>query len=77
VRGNVIRPFLTTRKQDLVEWCVKHSVPWIEDTSNLDTRYTRNYIRHKMMPHVLKVNPGIYKMVKKRLQKEVKDYIVL
>lgn len=65
VRNNVLRPFLTTRKQDLVYWCESHNVPWIEDQSNKNTRYTRNYIRNEMMPHVLKVNPGIHTLVKK------------
>lgn len=64
-RGNVLRPFLTTRKQDFIYWCESHNVPWIEDNSNKNTRYTRNYIRNEMMPHVLKVNPGIYTLVKK------------
>ena len=72
VRGNVIRPFLATRKQDLVDWCVNHNVPWIEDLSNLDTKFTRNYIRNEMMSHVLRVNPGIHKMVKKRLTNDTK-----
>lgn len=64
-RDNVLRPFLTTRKQDFVYWCESHNVPWIEDQSNKNTRYTRNYIRNEMMPHVLKVNPGIHTLVKK------------
>lgn len=64
-RGNVLRPFLTTRKQDFIYWCESHNVPWIEDQSNKNTRYTRNYIRNEMMPHVLKVNPGIHTLVKK------------
>lgn len=65
VRGNVIRPFLTTRKSEFVSWCDRHQVPWIEDQSNKDTKYMRNYIRNEMMPHVLKVNPGIHTLVKK------------
>ena len=64
-RNNVLRPFLTTRKQDFIYWCESHNVPWIEDQSNKNTRYTRNYIRNEMMPHVLKVNPGIHTLVKK------------
>lgn len=65
IRGNVLRPFLTTRKQEFVSWCERNNVPWIEDTSNTNTQYTRNYIRKEMMPHVLRVNPGIHSMVKK------------
>lgn len=64
-RNNVLRPFLTTRKQDFVYWCESHNVPWIEDESNKNSRYTRNYIRNELMPHALRVNPGLPKMVKK------------
>lgn len=71
VRGNVYRPFLTTRKKTLVEWCERHNVPWIEDKTNNDTNYTRNYIRHELMPHVLKVNPGLHTTVKKIIEKKL------
>jgi tRNA(Ile)-lysidine synthase len=67
-RGNIVRPFLGTRKFDLHKWCITHNVPWIEDTSNEKLELTRNYIRKELIPHVLKVNPGIHKMIKKRLQ---------
>ena len=66
-RNNVIRPFLLTPKKELTKWCEKNSVPWIEDNSNVNTKFTRNYIRHELMPHALKVNPGLSKMVKKKL----------
>lgn len=64
-RNSVVRPFLTTPKSEFVEWCTRHGVAWSEDTSNLDTAYTRNYIRHTMMPHALRVNPGLPTTVKK------------
>ena len=66
-RDNILRPFMSTRKTELVKWCNKHAVSWVDDHSNHDTRFTRNYIRHVMMPHVLRVNPGIHKLVRKRL----------
>lgn len=64
---NVIRPFLTTRKKDFTNWAIKHSLTWVEDASNLDTKYMRNHIRHNMMKDVLKVNPGIHKTMRKKL----------
>lgn len=67
-RGNVIRPFRLTRKRDFEMWCRIHNVPWIEDSSNEDIHYTRNYIRHEMMPHVLRVNPGIHKTIAKKVR---------
>lgn len=75
-RDHILRPFLATRKQELISWCQRHAVPWIEDASNLDYKHSRNYIRNVMMPHVLRVNPGIHKMVKKRLTAAAKTAIV-
>lgn len=70
-KSNVVRPFLTTRKQELIDWCKRKNVPWIEDLSNNDTNYTRNYIRKELMPHALQVNPGLHKVVKKIVEKQV------
>ena len=69
-RNHVVRPFRLTRKRDLELWARLNNVEWIEDDSNADTSYTRNYIRHEMMPHVLKVNPGIYKTIAKKVKED-------
>ena len=71
VRGNVIRPFLTTPKKDFVDWCKRKGLDWCEDLSNEDERYTRNYIRKNLVPHALKVNPGLHKTVKKIVEKQL------
>ncbi len=67
---NVIRPFRLNRKSEFENWCLRHDVPYFDDDSNTDTKYTRNYIRHEMMPHVLRVNPGIHKVVAKKIAAE-------
>ena len=66
-RDQFIRPFLTTQKTDFTLWCVRAGVPTIDDPSNDDTKYRRNYIRHTMMPHVLAINPGIKKTIRKKI----------
>lgn len=66
-RGNVFRPFLATTKLDLIDWCVRKNVPWLDDTTNLDTKYMRNYVRHVAMPVVQQINPGIRKTIRKKL----------
>ena len=63
----ILRPFRMTRKRDLELWCNLKNVPYITDDSNTDTCYTRNYIRHEMMPNVLRVNPGIHKTISKKI----------
>lgn len=73
-RNHVIRPFRLTKKRELEMWARLNGVEWIEDDSNTNTCYTRNYIRHEMMPHVLRVNPGIYKTIKKKVIDDVEDF---
>ena len=73
VRGPFIRPFLHTEKQTFINWCERKGVPYIEDPSNKDTSYMRNYVRHEMMRHVLRLNPGINKTVRKLMDKKWGD----
>lgn len=67
---NVIRPFRANRKYQFENWCVCHNVPWIEDETNKDTKHIRNYIRHELMPHALHVNPGLAKVIRKKVMNE-------
>lgn len=66
-RGAVLRPLLLNRKSGLEDWARRNGVEWIEDSSNGDTRYTRNYIRQELMPHALVVNPGLHTVLRKKL----------
>ena len=66
-RDNFIRPFLTTRKDDFTSWCKRKGVPYVVDPSNNDTAYMRNFIRHTLLPNALTVNPGLHKVVKKKV----------
>ena len=72
-RDNVVRPFRLNRKRELELWANLKCVPHIEDDSNKDTCYTRNYVRHEMMPHVLRVNPGIHKTIRKKVIDDVQS----
>lgn len=54
---HIIRPFLITEKNKIHKKLNKF--PHIEDPSNENTCFARNYIRHKLGPLCLNVNPGI------------------
>lgn len=70
---NIIRPFMTTRKLEMISWCQTKSIPWAEDISNQDVRYCRNRIRHNILPEALVINPGLHKVIKKKLIAEFKQ----
>lgn len=66
----VIRPFLLTRKSALESWCERKGVPYLEDPSNADTKYTRNLVRHEVVPVMLKLNPGLHKVIARKVREE-------
>ncbi len=72
--NNIHRPLLTTPREEIVKWALVHDVEWHEDELNLDLRFSRCRIRHMIVPEVLKINPGIGSMLRKKLiQREAQD----
>ena len=71
---NVIRPFRLNSKGELTKWALRNNVPYLNDQSNSDTRFMRNYIRHNMVDHALHVNPGLYKVLRKKLEADFQEF---
>ena len=46
----LIRPLLEISRADIVTYAGENGLKWIEDESNTDTAYTRNFIRHALLP---------------------------
>jgi tRNA(Ile)-lysidine synthase len=67
---NAIRPFRLNKKAEFVNWCRRNDVPWIEDTTNEDTTYMRNFIRHEVMQKALVINPGLHKVIAKKVKED-------
>lgn len=53
-KGDINRPLLGFTKQQLIEYALQHKLQWREDESNQDESYTRNWIRHKIIPKLTK-----------------------
>lgn len=45
----IFRPLLNTPKARLIEYAKEHGLQWREDSTNLDKKYLRNYIRHEIL----------------------------
>lgn len=46
----ILRPLLGFSKSELYEYARANHIPWREDSTNRDTAYRRNYIRHTLLP---------------------------
>lgn len=56
--GDIIRPILFATRKEIAEFAATHNVVYREDSSNAQVKYTRNMIRHMVIPEMEKVNPG-------------------
>lgn len=46
----LFRPLLGITREELMRYATTHGLDWVEDESNQDQRYDRNYLRHALMP---------------------------
>ena len=51
-RGQLLRPLLSTSREALQAYACEHQLLWIEDPSNADPAYDRNYLRHHVLPAI-------------------------
>ncbi|MBE7076567.1 MAG: tRNA lysidine(34) synthetase TilS [Clostridiales bacterium] len=49
-----IRPFLNTDRAEIMAYLDEHSLEYVEDESNQDNSFSRNYIRNVVMPSIRK-----------------------
>jgi tRNA(Ile)-lysidine synthase len=58
-KGKILRPFLNTRRADIEAFLNQIHQPWREDSTNADTAFTRNKIRHELLPQLRAFNPNL------------------
>jgi tRNA(Ile)-lysidine synthase len=46
------RPLLHCPRTELEQYAQAHQLDWIEDSSNADVRFDRNFIRHRILPEL-------------------------
>ncbi|SEE15300.1 MULTISPECIES: tRNA lysidine(34) synthetase TilS [Pseudomonas] len=49
-RGHLLRPLLDVSRAELEAYATGHQLRWIEDPSNQDHQFSRNYLRHQVLP---------------------------
>ena len=63
--GHFVRPFMNIEKQLLTQYLVSHDVGWIEDPSNSDLAFDRNYLRHRVTGEILARWPNVRSAVQR------------
>ena len=58
VRGNIIRPLLNAERREIEAFLRENGQDYVTDSSNLSDDYTRNRLRHSVLPVLREINPA-------------------
>ncbi len=62
-RDNIIRPLISSTKEEIFDYCEENGIEYITDSTNTDTAYTRNKLRHKVIPVLREINPSLTRAI--------------
>jgi tRNA(Ile)-lysidine synthase len=63
-KDKLIRPLLFASREDIVGYAKEKKIDWVEDSSNAEEKYTRNYFRHTVIPAIEKIYPQLKQQVR-------------
>lgn len=59
VRDNIVRPILTVSREEIENFLKSRNIYFVTDSTNLSDDYTRNKIRHNVLPLLEKINGSL------------------
>jgi tRNA(Ile)-lysidine synthase len=57
--GLLVRPLLKERRAALLNYATSNQLEWVEDSSNAEINYTRNFLRQAVVPELEKIFPSL------------------
>ena len=58
VRDRYIRPLLDISREEIEGYILQNSLSFVTDSTNLTDDFTRNKIRHRLLPQIYEINPA-------------------
>ncbi len=58
LHSHIFRPLLYNTREEIREFAERNSIPFRDDKTNTDTQFSRNRIREKIIPEMLRINPS-------------------
>lgn len=57
--GKIVRPLLFASRNEITAFAKENHLAFREDSSNKSEKYSRNFIRHRIIPMMMKINPQV------------------
>jgi tRNA(Ile)-lysidine synthase len=68
VQGSIIRPMLEMQRVDILQYAKENGLSWVEDSSNVSDKYSRNFIRNQVLPMMKEILPSAEKNFTKTME---------
>lgn len=66
--GKIIRPLLFAERREIADFVTEHQIAYREDASNASDKYSRNFIRHQVIPQLKTLNSSFEQSTKATIQ---------
>ena len=75
--GDTVRPLYYVKKSEILEYARFRGLSWVEDETNYDIKIARNFLRHRVIPLLKRINPSLEESFLKmeKLLKEENDFL--
>lgn len=75
----IVRPLLSTRKEDILSYCAENNIDFVTDSTNSDTNYSRNFIRSELTPKMRELQPNLVSVFERLSESaaDADDFITL
>jgi tRNA(Ile)-lysidine synthase len=67
--GKLVRPLLFAKKEELLQFAKESELKWVEDSSNESDKYSRNYLRHQLVPLIERIYPSALENLKNTIER--------
>lgn len=76
-RDGYVHPLLSWTKEEILAYAEREGVKYVTDSSNYDERFTRNYVRNRLVPLIEEAYPGFLRVMGKTAEQfgELEEYL--
>lgn len=67
--GNVIRPLLFATRKSILDYAELKNIQFVEDSTNSETKFLRNKIRHRLIPMLKEISPDFDSIIRKNIER--------
>ncbi|MBQ2303416.1 MAG: tRNA lysidine(34) synthetase TilS [Bacteroidales bacterium] len=67
--GSIVRPLLFATRKSILDYAESRNIQFVEDSTNSETKFLRNKIRHRVIPVLKEISPDFDSVIRKNIER--------